>query len=601
MKLLKLFFVFAAIFLVQPFLKAQPDYTNETKLNQSSFRQVSGDENKYSSFCSPSNIPQNLIDAYSIAGERNDEAEKLRLSKEIDKYLNTADSKLLDPSEYSVSYEENPGTDWYSSDVLVHTGDIDGYSYRTMDLQQAEDGRMYLAVARRNVSGYNSSIRIYESINGGATWPTFIVWNYTSLYIQSISMLVERRDNIDDSTRIFVYFIASTSSNFDNAVLYMFSSRRNATGVYTMQIASPSVGNRFTYVSACSDGLFTSSATAEHIIVREETNAGVYAANRHFRSIDWGLTHTVSTFNTFYDDRYPSAAFSNESGNDTIYIAVERHISANEWEIRLITTPEIPGSNYQVRYITDATPGIMYERPAITIQQRYFMLPQQILVTSTKNDRAVYHASTDGGASWNVDAALGLANQSVDFTSCNSDSLTAGGGYFIAAYVDLGGDSVTVRRGILGAMGNVQHKRNSNPSTSSLAPICAIYKVGTEKYSALSYAGFGPENVYYNMENLVTGISQISGNIPSAYNLSQNYPNPFNPATNIEFAIPKSSFIKLVIYDITGREVETLVNQNLAAGKYKTDWNAVNYSSGVYFYKLITDGFNETKKMMLIK
>jgi len=57
----------------------------------------------------------------------------------------------------------------------------------------------------------------------------------------------------------------------------------------------------------------------------------------------------------------------------------------------------------------------------------------------------------------------------------------------------------------------------------------------------------------------------------------------------------------LVIYDITGREVETLVNQNLAAGKYKTDWNAVNYSSGVYFYKLITDGFNETKKMMLIK
>ena len=97
------------------------------------------------------------------------------------------------------------------------------------------------------------------------------------------------------------------------------------------------------------------------------------------------------------------------------------------------------------------------------------------------------------------------------------------------------------------------------------------------------------------------GIKPISSDIPKDFSLSQNYPNPFNPSTKIQFDIPKSSFVKLVIYDIIGREVATLVNEELKAGIYETGWNAVNYSSGVYFYKLVTDGFTETKKMILTK
>jgi hypothetical protein len=97
------------------------------------------------------------------------------------------------------------------------------------------------------------------------------------------------------------------------------------------------------------------------------------------------------------------------------------------------------------------------------------------------------------------------------------------------------------------------------------------------------------------------GIQQISSEIPKEFLLSQNYPNPFNPVTNIEFAIPKSSFVKLVVYDMLGREVETLVSKDLKAGTYKADWNASEYTSGVYFYKLQTEGFFETKKMILTK
>jgi uncharacterized delta-60 repeat protein len=103
-----------------------------------------------------------------------------------------------------------------------------------------------------------------------------------------------------------------------------------------------------------------------------------------------------------------------------------------------------------------------------------------------------------------------------------------------------------------------------------------------------------------------TGIQPISSDIPQKYSLSQNYPNPFNPNTKIIFDIPEnitsqSSIVKLVIYDILGREVETLVNENLASGSYEVNWDASKYPSGVYIYRLQTNDFTETKKMILIK
>jgi len=97
------------------------------------------------------------------------------------------------------------------------------------------------------------------------------------------------------------------------------------------------------------------------------------------------------------------------------------------------------------------------------------------------------------------------------------------------------------------------------------------------------------------------GITPISTQIPKSFLLSQNYPNPFNPSTNISIAIPKTGFVKLFIYDALGREVVTLVNQQLNAGIYKVDWNASKQASGIYFYKLITGDHSETKKMVLVK
>ena len=96
-------------------------------------------------------------------------------------------------------------------------------------------------------------------------------------------------------------------------------------------------------------------------------------------------------------------------------------------------------------------------------------------------------------------------------------------------------------------------------------------------------------------------VKNISTEIPSKHMLRQNYPNPFNPMTNVKFSIVKAGDVKIVVYDVMGREVQTLVNERLGAGTYEVKFDGSMLTSGVYFYKMVTDGFTETKRMILIK
>jgi hypothetical protein len=99
----------------------------------------------------------------------------------------------------------------------------------------------------------------------------------------------------------------------------------------------------------------------------------------------------------------------------------------------------------------------------------------------------------------------------------------------------------------------------------------------------------------------VTAITPINTEAPNEFKLEQNYPNPFNPVTNIKFQIPKYGSVILKIYDALGREIKSLVNEELNPGTYEVNWEASDYPSGIYFYKLFTTDFSETKKMVLLK
>jgi hypothetical protein len=114
------------------------------------------------------------------------------------------------------------------------------------------------------------------------------------------------------------------------------------------------------------------------------------------------------------------------------------------------------------------------------------------------------------------------------------------------------------------------------------------------------YAGTG-NGLYRRPLSELIGINQISTEIPQQFSLSQNYPNPFNPTTNIRYQVQKAGTVKISVFDILGKEIETLVNEKQSAGTYEVTFNASQYPSGVYFYRLTTEGFSKTKKMILIK
>ena len=89
--------------------------------------------------------------------------------------------------------------------------------------------------------------------------------------------------------------------------------------------------------------------------------------------------------------------------------------------------------------------------------------------------------------------------------------------------------------------------------------------------------------------------------LPKEYVLYNIYPNPFNPVTNIIYGLSEYTIVKIVIFDLSGKQVELLVNEFQEVGYHSVDWNADNHTSGVYFVKMVTDDYVNTKKLMLIK
>ncbi|MEK9136656.1 MAG: T9SS type A sorting domain-containing protein, partial [Bacteroidota bacterium] len=98
----------------------------------------------------------------------------------------------------------------------------------------------------------------------------------------------------------------------------------------------------------------------------------------------------------------------------------------------------------------------------------------------------------------------------------------------------------------------------------------------------------------------LTGVSEESG-IPTGFKLSQNFPNPFNPATKIDYTIAKAGLVTIKVFDVLGREVATLLNEDLQPGNYQVTFDGKGLASGIYMYKMTANGYTATKRMMLVK
>ncbi|MFA5805875.1 MAG: T9SS type A sorting domain-containing protein [Melioribacteraceae bacterium] len=137
-------------------------------------------------------------------------------------------------------------------------------------------------------------------------------------------------------------------------------------------------------------------------------------------------------------------------------------------------------------------------------------------------------------------------------------------------------------------------RRTTNSSQSAdLDAIIMVSFAGDANYSPKSGTG--------KLTITLVGVEKNQLDIPTKFDLSQNYPNPFNPTTTIKYDIPKSGFVTISVYDILGREIKVLVNEQKSPGHYQIIFDAKNLASGIYFYTIRTAGFTQIKKMILVK
>jgi hypothetical protein len=210
-----------------------------------------------------------------------------------------------------------------------------------------------------------------------------------------------------------------------------------------------------------------------------------------------------------------------------------------------------------------------------------------------------YKRSTDGGLNWSNDTRLTYSSPESWYSS-----IVASGTFVHLAYLTIINTEyygLGYKRSTDGGLTWENNILLINNDSKATFP-CVITS-GPVVQLAWSDNRNGNWEIYYkrNPNGNPLGINQIGSEIPSSYSLSQNYPNPFNPVTNIHYEIPKNGFVKLVVFDILGREIQTLVNEKQNAGTYEVTFDGSNLSSGIYFYTLSVGDFKETKKFVLLK
>ena len=205
-------------------------------------------------------------------------------------------------------------------------------------------------------------------------------------------------------------------------------------------------------------------------------------------------------------------------------------------------------------------------------------------VTAVGNGGEIYR-TTNGGTNWNQIPSMTFNNLKALFL-----------GYVLLAWI-VGNHGIILNSTDDGLS---WHQQNSGTNKDLNA-----VDFSDDVFPIIGWA-VGKEGTILKTTNGGVGIKPISNEIPSEYSLHQNYPNPFNPSTTIRFDIPRTTYVKLTVFDILGKEVTALVNEELSAGSYKVDWlaptgDASEYPSGVYYYKLVTNDFINVKKMVLLK
>lgn len=359
-----------------------------------------------------------------------------------------------------------------------------------------------------------------------------------------------------------------------NNLLIVGGDFTNIAGITVKRIASWNGGSWSTLGNGIDNGTVNALtvynnnliAGGSFTVVSGQTRSRIAAWNgSSWSAMGSGVDNVVYAFTTFLGDLFVGGIFQNSGGNTTYKIAKWTGtswtglgvINGSVYTLGSYNSTLIFGGSFTNAGGTNmnkiAMWGSIPSAPSLLFPANG---SQGVSVTTTLDWTNVYNASTYG-----VQVSI---NPQFTSTVVNATGLAA--------------SEYTIPTGLL--YGNTVYFWRAN---------------------AANGMGSGPFSAFWFFTTMITNINQTNSEVPAKFKLYNNYPNPFNPATKIKFDIPEKSYVKLVVFDALGREVNNLVNDYLSPGTYVVDWNGLSLTSGTYFYRLEAGNNTDTKKMLLIK
>ena len=478
-------------------------------------------------------------------------------------------------------------------------------------------GRLW-AVATKFYDTGSDSVKIFTSTNNGITWVLIsrIQFAGAGIHFRPDELDIEA---VNNGTSEYIFGVAGLSYSGTNYSLFfrMTSTGAEFSGLY-LGTSSATVKNYYPRITS-DNSRFTNLAYVYCLWSQDSTQAAdrihktkfaiilnPFAAPptityRNFTSVGsywWNGTVATGNDSTFL---YSDIAYSDSLGNAKIVtVSSFYRLALNNMYLSYSSDFGATSPTW-VPQIAETRVNLRPRLAATGLDSTYMMIVNTRQFSATDWD-PYYYRTSNNGVNWvtgYVDAASDTTVYA-DVVAIPRVLNTFRFSYAVRTGNDANGNIFmkSFNKGTL--LARLQLNPVGSFSATTFTPIRAGYRYSTDSCfnTASSITGIALI-AFTGCDGAITGIGNTE--VPSVFSLSQNYPNPFNPVTKISYALPKSGLVTLRVYDILGKEVATLVNEVKNAGSYSVDFGASNFTSGVYFYKLESNGFSDIKKMMLIK
>jgi hypothetical protein len=565
------------------------------------------------------------LDAARISGNK---IASRQIQAEINSFLgqNEVYQPMTENNNKHTSFNDKPSGEEHEFDYFlspIHTYSIYSHAFGIAPTGSTVAGRTYYLITQDSQSG-SDTLKLIHSTNNGVTWSQTLWMSLTGYSFNGDEMDLEV---VYDGTDTWIFAVFGVVDQSDGRKkIYFF--RRNVTNssTYWTILNFPGSGAGMNYYNPriTSDNTNFTSNTYVMVLCSMDSTAGAnhFAKQKYMYSstpfdatpgfnytqpngasgFHWS-TSLGTTANTYlYGDiaYYKDDGGSSDNRIMTVYNCYRSGF--NNIYIAYLNNYNTPGSSMSVtetsvnKHLKIAFNGGSNNRNGMITYVRQF----------NATDWDIFALRTTNGGS----NAGGWVRDTVDYTgdfarSCDLSAVRNSNSQFRLTYAQdnsgNGNQPAAYFKSFTGSSwSNSLIFSNAKIDTVYAKPRAGYLLGGGDDGTGIwsTYNGY---NGYFAKQILTTTGILTNNEIPSGFSLSQNYPNPFNPVTNIKFSIPVSGIVTLKIYDITGKEVAELVNQNMNPGLYTFDFDASNLSSGAYFYKLSANGFTDVKKMMLVK